>query len=250
MKVRTVTLDFWGTLILDSPSSDNRYQARRMTGFETILRREGFHFAAAQLNRAYEDSGDFLRRVWSTGRDVPVREHVTAILRSLDAALPDQAGPDVLGALVEAYASPLLLVPPAVDTSARAALERLRQAGITLVIVSNTMRTPGATLRTLLARCELLDCFEHTVFSDEVGVRKPEPEIFQAALRAVGGQAETAVHVGDDPVLDVLGGHAAGLRTVQLVARDAGTPPASERPDRTITGLDELPAAIASLDAE
>jgi putative hydrolase of the HAD superfamily len=249
-KVRTVTLDLWGTLLLDSPGSDNRYQRRRVAGLGAILRDEGFDFSVPELMDAYDASGHYLQDVWSTGRDVPVVEHVRAMLRALDEALAREARPALLTALVEAYASPALLAPPAVDDSARAALAHLREAGIALAIVSNTMRTPGAILRRLLARFELLDHFDYIVFSDEVGVRKPQPDIFLRALRAVGGEVESAVHVGDDPVLDVAGARAVGLRVVQVVGGSAGTPPAADRPDRTITRLGELPAAIMALDAE
>lgn len=248
--VRTVLLDFWGTLILDSPASDNRYQRRRVAAFDTLLRDEGFDVSVPELMDAYEASGDYLQEVWSTGRDVPVVEHVTAILRALDETLAREARPALLAALVEAYASPALLVPPAVDDGAHAALAHLRDAGIALAIVSNTMRTPGATLRRVLARFELLDYFDYLVFSDEIGVRKPRPEIFMRALRAVGGEIRSAVHVGDDPVLDVAGARAVGLRVVQVVTERSGKPPAAERPDRTIMRLEELPAAIATLDAE
>jgi HAD superfamily hydrolase (TIGR01509 family) len=250
VNVRTVTVDFWGTLMLDSPASDDRYQNRRMAGFQDILRRHGVHCSGAQLARAYDASGDYLRRVWSTGRDVPVDEHVAAILRALDGDVPERLVPAVMHALVDAYAGPILLVPPAVDTTARAALQRIRDAGIKLVIVSNTMRTPGATLRRLLARFDLLDCFDHALFSDEFGIRKPDPKIFQAALEAVGGDVQAAVHVGDDPTLDVRGARAAGLRVVQIVTAGSGVPPVAEAPDRTITRLEELPAAVASLDAD
>ena len=48
------------------------------------------------------------------------------------------------------------------------------------------MRTPGTTLRQLLGQFGLLDSFAHLTFSDEVGVRKPAPEIFAMTLRAMG----------------------------------------------------------------
>ena len=117
---------------------------------------------------------------------------------------------------------------------------------MTLALVSNTMRTPGVALRTMLARAGLLDLFAHTTFSDELEIRKPAPEIFRAALRSVNGDAASAVHVGDDRVLDVDGAHAAGLRAVQVLGRSGRAAPDA---DRTIIRLGELPAAIASLDA-
>src|SRR5439155_26685625 len=90
--------------------------------------------------------------------------------------------------------------------------------GSTLAVVSNIMRTPGVTLRKLLERYGLLGYFRHTTFSDEVGVRKPDPEIFALTLRAVGAGAESAVHVGDDEVLDVQGASAAGMRDIHVTS--------------------------------
>jgi putative hydrolase of the HAD superfamily len=247
-KVRTVTVDLWGTLVLDTPASDNRYKARRLGAFDVILRGEGRAFSMSKLERAYDDSGAYLRRLWTANRDVPVAEHVRAILRALDRGLGDAVGGDLLDELVQAYARPALIVPPTFDATARAGLERLRASGVTLALVSNTMRTPGTILRTLLAGAGLLDCFAHTTFSDELGIRKPAPEIFWDTLRHVGGEPASTVHVGDDPILDVDGARAAGLRAVQVIGRSARPEP--EPADRTITCLGELPAAIVSLENE
>ena len=245
--IRTVTVDLWGTLFLDTPGSDNRYKPRRLTDFDAILRGEGHAFPMAKLDRAYEDSAAYLRRVWTANRDVPVTDHVRAILRALDRRLGESVSGDLLEALVQAYSRPALLVPPAFDETARDAFAQLRARGITLALVSNTMRTPGTVLRKLLAGGELLDAFAHLTFSDELGIRKPAPEIFVETLRRVGGEPASAVHVGDDAILDVEGAQKAGLRAVQVVGR--GPEAGGARADRTITCLGELPAAIASLEA-
>lgn len=248
LTVQTVTVDLWGTLLVDPPGSDDRYRARRLTDFEAILRGDGHAFSMTKLDRAYHDSGAYLRRVWATNRDVPVTEHVMAILRALDRRLAETAGHDLMEALVQAYARPALLVPPAFDASARSALARLRADGITLALISNTMRTPGATLRQVMDRAGLLACFTHTAFSDELGVRKPAPEIFLRTLECIGADPSSVVHVGDDPVLDVAGARGAGLRVVQVLGRGARS--AAVAPDRSIGELADLPAAIASLAME
>ena len=244
MKVEAITVDLWGTLFFDGPASDNRYKKRRMADFQTLLAASGLSASTSKLDRAYEASGAYLARVWATQRDVPVADHVRAILTAVDPGLSRRVSPALLAALVDAYARPILLLPPAVDDGALAALETLRGAGYKLALVSNIMRTPGATLRELLARLRLLDYFGHTTFSDEVGIRKPAPEIFAATLRAIGGDAATAVHVGDDPVLDVQGAQAAGMRVVQVTSSRRN----SVRPDLVISRLADLPAAIAELE--
>jgi HAD superfamily hydrolase (TIGR01509 family) len=218
-----------------------------MADFETILAGLGVKVSAAALDRAYDDSAGYLGRLWAKNRDVSVVEHVRAILNVIDANLPARVPPDVMTALVEAYSRPILMVPPAVDDGARGALERLRGQGIALAVLSNTMRTPGATLRTLLERYGLMASFAHATFSDEVGVRKPDPEIFALTLRALGVEPGAAVHVGDDAILDVLGGRNAGLRTIQVTSASLKVPGA-QRPDAAIPSLAGLPDAIARLE--
>jgi HAD superfamily hydrolase (TIGR01509 family) len=216
--------------------------------FEKILAAAGSPAPAAALERAYDESGSFLSRIWARHRDVPVADHVRAILAAVDPELPNRVSAEITTMLIDAYSRPVLLVPPAVDDSALGALEALGQRGYTLALVSNTMRTPGATLRKLLDRYRLLGCFTHTTFSDEVGVRKPDPEIFALTLRAVGGEAETAVHVGDDEILDVHGARAAGMRAIQVTSLSLQALGA-QRPDEAIPRLGALPAAIERLES-
>lgn len=249
MKIQAITIDFWGTLLFDGPGSDNRYKRRRMADFEKILAGVGVTVSAATLDRAYEDSATALGHIWSARRDVPVEGHISAILDAIDGELAGRLSADTKAALVDAYARPALLVPPAVDTGARGALETLRSHGYTLAVVSNTMRTPGATLRKLLEKFRLLACFTHTTFSDEVGVRKPDPAIFALTLKAIGAEPQHSVHVGDDAILDVEGARAAGLRAIQVTnasLRALGV----KGPDAVVPSLAALPDAIAKLEKE
>ncbi len=212
-----------------------------------MLAGAGVTVPAAALDRAYEASGAHLGRLWSRNRDVPVQEHIRAILAGVDAGLPARVAPDVVAALVEAYSRPVLMVPPAVDDGARTALQTLRARGYAVALVSNTMRTPGVMLRRLLEHFGLLDCFTHTTFSDEVGVRKPDPEIFALTLRALGSDAASAVHVGDDAILDVQGARAAGMRVIQVTGASLKALGA-QRPDAVIPSLAGLAEAVARLD--
>ena len=247
MRVTAVTVDFWWTLFHDTSPGVDRHKIRRLADFEAILRGAGEPASRELIDRAYEESGAYLARVWATHRDVPVGEHVRAVLAAIDADLPGRLDVSVTAKLVDAYARPALVDSPAVDPGALAALETLCARGLTLAVVSNAMRTPGAILRMLLERHGLLGCFKHTAFSDEVGVRKPDPAIFARALEALGADPEHAVHVGDDAILDVAGARAAGMRVVQVIGEREG-PPGPPAPDAVIRTLAELPQAIAALD--
>ncbi len=246
MTIRAVTVDLWGTLLLEPAASDDRHKPRRLADFAAILTTAGVPVDAAALERAYGDSAAFLGQIWLQHRDVPVEDHVRAILIAIDSALPRRLPAPAFRELVEAYARPALLAPPAAAPGARDALEALARRGYRLALVSNTMRTPGVTLREVLRHHDLLGYFAHLTFSDECGVRKPEPTIFHRTLQAVGVKPSDAVHVGDDPVLDVEGARAAGMRAIQVTT---ARPPwfGRQKPHAAIPGLAALPEAVARL---
>ncbi len=247
MTIRAVTFDFWGTLLFDPPATDDRHKPKRLADFAAILAGAGVAAPPAALERAYVDSANFLRQVWLRDRDVPVEQHVRAILLGVDPALARRLSSDTLTALVDAYARPALLAPPAVAEGARATLEAVAGRGYTLCVVSNTMRTPGTILREILRHYGLLEFFSHLTFSDECGVRKPDPEIFRRTLAAAGVPAAAAVHVGDDPILDVEGARAAGMRVIQVTASRAPWF-GSRKPHAAIPKLSAVPEALDRLE--
>ncbi len=243
--IRAVTLDLWGTLFLDGPASDDRYKRPRLAGMQTALAGAGLPVALDRLDRAYTTSGHWLGRLWQVNRDVSVREHVGALLKALDAALPARLSAETMAAVIRAYASPALLAPPAVDEGARVALEALAANGALLAVVSNTMRTPGEVLRQILDQSGLLPLFRVLIFSDECGIRKPARAIFLRALKDLDVPPEYAVHVGDDSILDVEGARDAGMAAIQVTADGRARAPV--KPDAVIRHLGELPAALRRL---
>jgi HAD superfamily hydrolase (TIGR01662 family) len=244
--LRAVTVDLWGTLLFEPPGSDDRHKSRRLAELQRILDGAGVAASADALDRGYRECAGFLSQLWLQNRDVPVEDHVRVILRAVDPDAPKHLPAETVQALADAYARAILAAPPALAEGAPAALESLARQGYTLCLVSNTMRTPGRALREVLSHYGVLDRFAHLTFSDECGVRKPEPQIFRRTLEAVGVAPGEAVHVGDDPVLDVEGARRAGMRVIQVTSqRPAWFGP--QRPHATIPTLATLPEAIAKL---
>ena len=62
----------------------------------------------------------------------------------------------------------------------------------------------------------LRDCFAHIVLSEEVGCQKPNPRIFEAALRMNGLQAEDVVMLGDSWNSDIQGAINAGIDQIWI----------------------------------
>ena len=95
-------------------------------------------------------------------------------------------------------------------------LPQLRAAGVRVGIICDVgMSTPSPVLREILNRFGLLDHFDHWSFSDEVGVYKPDPTIFDHALAGLGTVPERTAHVGDLRRTDVGGAREAGWVSVR-----------------------------------
>ena len=62
----------------------------------------------------------------------------------------------------------------------------------------------------------LRDCFAHIVLSEEVGCQKPNPRIFEEALRMNGLQAEEVVMIGDSWNSDIQGAINAGIDQIWI----------------------------------
>ena len=243
--IKAVTMDLWGTLLLDSPAADERYRRERLVRIAEVLVERGIEVPIPALARGYEESRRQLVKIWREMRDVPVERHVALLLHAVDAALPGRLDADALAAVTWAYSSPALDAPPPLDPGAASALKELNERGIPICLVSNTLRTPGTVLRRILKNEGMLDAFTSMVFSDECGMRKPAAGIFRQALRLLRVAAQNAVHVGDDARLDVEGARLANMRVIHLGGGHAG----DDMPDASIQGLSELPAAVDWLDS-
>ena len=62
----------------------------------------------------------------------------------------------------------------------------------------------------------MLNFFDSTVFSDEVGSRKPDGRIFERAASELGTEPAKIVHIGDDPEADAWGAKRAGMKAILL----------------------------------
>jgi len=121
---------------------------------------------------------------------------------------------------------------PDVDST----LRLLRERGVRLGVVSNW----DTRLRKISAGLGLDRLVDFIVISAEVGSRKPDPGIFQEALRRAGVGAAEAIHVGDLLEEDVEGARRAGVRAV-LLDRKGG------RPDLERTGSHDVVGSLAEV---
>lgn len=129
-------------------------------------------------------------------------------------------------------------------------LEELRRLGYHIGLISNAGYDED--VQVLIDQAGFRPYLEFVLTSAAAGIRKPHPDIFEAALNYFGVPARQAVMVGDFLQADILGANRLGMGSVWITRRvDLGSSqPWLERiqPNRTISTLGELPALLESWD--
>jgi HAD superfamily hydrolase (TIGR01662 family) len=96
----------------------------------------------------------------------------------------------------------------------RVALAALKKAGCRMGIVSNLWPFP---VKAIFNRHKLASYFEHTVFSFEVGARKPDRAIFLEACSRFNVEPDRCVMIGDSLSSDIAGANGVGMPAAVIV---------------------------------
>ncbi|MGA8246603.1 MAG: HAD family hydrolase [Nocardioides sp.] len=130
------------------------------------------------------------------------------------------------------------------DPEAGPVLERLRDLGLRVGVLSNTI-WPRAWHVDFFERDGVYDLIDGDVYTSEIPWTKPAPEAFRAAMDAVGVDDPAAcVYVGDRLYDDIWGAQQAGMRAVHVPLSDIPAEQQGARagvPDGVIHRLSELP---------
>ncbi len=92
------------------------------------------------------------------------------------------------------------------------ALKDLKSRGLILGLISNVERDLTATMNEL----GLPSWLDIVVTSLDAGFSKPQPEIFEEAVRRAGVQPSQAVYVGDQYQIDCVGAERAGMKGILI----------------------------------
>ena len=124
-------------------------------------------------------------------------------------------------------------------------LEAIRKEGYRIGMIANG---DSAGARNIIEASGLQDYFDVIVISEEVGIEKPCPGIFEAALSKLGVKAKNAVMVGNRIDADIVGASRIGMKSVWFRWNDrySDTIESSQgKPDFTINNLFKLPSLLA-----
>ena len=100
------------------------------------------------------------------------------------------------------------IIKPTLDT-----IKQMRISGLTVVALSNTNATHVEHWKELYP--ELVDSFDHMYLSNEIGMRKPEPRVYEHVLTAHDVEPSQAIYFDDKPE-NINAGNRAGIESIMF----------------------------------
>ena len=245
MAVETIVFDLGGTLIEYAGSYD-AWPELETPGFAAAYETLSQNGQGLPSFEQFRQAGfAHLPRMWQAATKTDVNLQVHALLGEAlaDFGMTHIANGDLLAA-AQAYGTAIQqqawLIEDALET-----VTAVKAAGYKIGLVSNTM-FPGEMHKADMMRFGLLEHFDATVFSADVNKWKPTAAPFLHVLGELEAVAETAVYVGDDPASDMVGGQAAGMRTVYFPSSGRFHMPDGVVPHGQINSLAELIPLLAT----
>ena len=116
-----------------------------------------------------------------------------------------------------------------------------------LVLVSNFYGNINSILRDFN-----IDCFKHVIESAVVGVRKPDPKIFQMGVDKMNLKTEEVIVVGDSYKKDIIPAHSIGCHTVWIkgMGWEKNEVADENLPDAIINSIKQLQHAVERIAAK
>ena len=118
---------------------------------------------------------------------------------------------------------------------ARHLLEYLNKRGYDVNVLSNGFK--GIQQQKLVSG-GIDHLIHHVVLSDDCGITKPRPGIYDYAMQVCGTTPEASLMIGDNPETDIQGASQAGWRTIYFNLR--GIDPIPGTADATVTDLQQI----------
>jgi putative hydrolase of the HAD superfamily len=210
MAVRAITFDFWRTLFRDA-----EVEERRLLRVAACV--EALGLPAADIDEAIRVTWqEFDRCHREEQRTLSPLDAVTMTCERLGVSLQD--GP--AAKLCDVFATAIVQHSPVPIDGALEAVQAAAAHG-PVGLISDTGVSPGSSLSQLLARHGFLDYFDALIWSDEVGVSKPQRLMFERAAHALGVKTNELLHIGDLEYTDIIGAHAVGAKAALFAGDNA-----------------------------
>lgn len=238
-RFKAATFDLWQTLIYESDGASTVRSATRCRNVAKTLNKFGINISLDQATSAVNETVNTLLKIWDQNKDVTHLDQLKYVVKFATngkVKLNEHWIPE----LSEAYTSSLFRVRPYVNPDAAKTLQELKNQDKRIGLICNTGITPGFGLRKFLSQEGIARFFDSMTFSDEVGIRKPDPEIFHITARKLKTKPSQTIHIGDNLKTDVWGAKNAGCKAIHLQSQEGRDRQAENDPTSLVSRSRDL----------
>jgi putative hydrolase of the HAD superfamily len=147
-----------------------------------------------------------------------------------------------LGNTLMVEGHPLLLLKLFPDV--QQVLQTLKKQYKLALITNVPPKITGEYIHDVLQQVGILKFFDVITVSSEVGLNKPDEEIFTLTLEKLRIAPDEALMIGNTLATDIFGGNRIGMTTVLVQRQQEYQPSIWEQPNHTIHSLKELLALL------
>lgn len=161
-----------------------------------------------------------------TGKNIDAEEMYLMVISMMNNYSTDFKSIDLEALYNEMEVLVLKYLPEIYCKKSISVLQRIRESGSTISLLSNTGFIKGKTLRKVLHALEFDYLLDFQLYSDEVRLSKPNHQFFRLMLDTIDRNKhpelslQDIIHIGDNPVADVQGAEKIGIRSLQINSND------------------------------
>jgi len=204
-----ISIDFWNTIVIAKTNGEKRTK-RRVEALHRLANTHKRNLDSKTIETAHSYASEKFDEIWfGTSRTPNALELVGFTLQSLNLQVSEFEQQE----LARVYEDSLLDGPPELAAGAADTIKLLSQK-YKLGIISDTMFSPGRVLKDYLDRKGLGQYFSAFAFSDEVGVSKPHPDMFEKVRTETNTILEGSFHIGDIQPTDIKGAQNFGIKGI------------------------------------
>ncbi|OYT59228.1 MAG: hypothetical protein B6U75_04265 [Desulfurococcales archaeon ex4484_217_1] len=233
MGIKAVFFDIGGTLYKEKKFKTPPWAL----ALANYLKRYGMSLSWSKIYQAYVSTKEYIETLNIEGIEV---WHLNILLLTFS-KLNLSLKPSLIMEAYHVFLNSIVnIMEPYED--ARSTLKHLKEKKLKVGIISNT--GSHYLIYEVLKRDGLLKYVDLLVTSQMVSWRKPDRRIFLYACYSLNVEPSECVHIGNDPVADVMGAKNAGLKAVQKLTPYTSK---SDLADAVIFDLGELINVIENL---
>jgi len=210
--IQAIFFDLWNTLFANKSYSEQRVQK-----FFLFLQERKIYIPFDQFKNAFDAKFHFSEVTFEEIKfhHIYTEERILSVLEEVNVKIP-QSDVDFL---TREFEPMMLQNSPPLKKGVKKTLEDLGP-DYQIGLISNTGVTPGKIISKVLDEYCILQFFEATIYSDETGLFKPHPKMFEIPLTKLNCRPLNAIHVGDMLETDIKGAKDYKMHTIWVNDRN------------------------------